>query len=218
MIWLYTGTPGSGKSVHVAKDIYWKLRKPEWVFANFEINRDFFWDKKHKKNSQKGIFIERPNWKLNARWLIDFAKAYFSKDTKGRIIEGQALLVIDECQLIFNAREWQANDRMEWTSFFTQHRKLGYNIILITQFDRLIDRQIRSLVEYEVKHRKLNNYKLLGKICGLLLGGTAFMSITYWYGARERISSEMFAGKKYYEFYDSYKMFNEEKNPKAVKG
>ena len=37
-------------------------------------------------------------------------------------------------------------------TFFSQHRKLGFNIILITQSDRMLDKQIRSLVEDEVKH------------------------------------------------------------------
>jgi len=206
MIWLYTGTPGSGKSIHAAKDIYWKLRKHDWVIANFDINSDYF--VKGNKNIQKGIFIERPNWKINAQWLIDFSRSYFKKDKRGRTIEGQALLVIDECQRLFDSRDWQAQGRREWIKFFTQHRKLGYNIILITQHDRFIDRQIRGLVEYEVLHRKLNNFKFIGKVVGRLMGGSAFIAITTWYGAREKISSEVFAGKKYYEFYDSYKMFD----------
>ena len=216
MIWLYTGTPGSGKSLHVAKDVYYKLLKKDWVFANFEINVDYFLHK--RKKEMPGTFILRPNWKLSAMWFMNFAQEFFSRDAKGRIKEGQALIVIDECQLMFNSRDWQAADRGEWTSFFTQHRKYGYNIILITQFDRLIDRQMRSLVEYEVKHRKLNNFKIIGKIVGLLMGGNAFMAISYWYGAKERISSEMFAGKKYYEFYDSYKIFSVKEKSKAVKG
>lgn len=214
MIWLYTGTPGSGKSVHVAKDIYWKLLKPDWVFANFEINFDYFYKK--GKNRQCGIFIERPNYKLNPKWFVEFSKLYFKKDKRGRIIEAQALLVIDECQLMFNSRDWQSTkDRMDWISFFTQHRKLGYNVILITQHDRLIDRQIRALVEYEVLHRKLNNFKFIGKLVGRLLGGSAFIAITTWYGAKQKVSSEVFGGKKYYEFYDSYKMFSDSAPKKA---
>ena len=71
--------------------------------------------------------------------------------------EGQTLVVIDECQIIFNCRDFGRKDRNAWVTFFAQHRKLGFNVILITQSDRMLDRQIRSLVEEEVKHRKLNN-------------------------------------------------------------
>ena len=39
MIYFYSGTPGSGKSLHCAKDIYNKLFvKKQNVIANFEIN------------------------------------------------------------------------------------------------------------------------------------------------------------------------------------
>ena len=214
MIWLYTGTPGSGKSLHIAKDVYYKLKKESWVFANFEINTDYF-IKKKKKNTMKGVFIERDNYKLSPLWLENFAVSYFKRDSKGRIAENQALLIIDEAQLIFNSRDWQATGRNDWIHFFTQHRKYGFNIIICTQFDRLIDRQIRSLVEYEIRHRKLNNFKIIGKIVALLMGGNAFIAINYWYGAKEKISSEVFSGKRYYSFYDSYKIFDVKKSKGA---
>lgn len=209
MIYFYSGTPGSGKSLHVARDIYHKLQKGQCCITNFGINFDVF--KKHVKKGKicNGTCIMLENYQLSPEFLTNYARAFFMRDGKGRIKEGQCLLVIDECQLIFNARSWQAVGRDKWCSFFTQHRKYGYNIILVSQFDRLVDRQIRSLIEYEVKHRKLNNYKILGRIVGILFGGSAFVAITNWYGAREKISSEYFgASKKYIEFYDSYKIFN----------
>lgn len=208
MIYFYSGTPGSGKSLHVAKDIYWKLHKPDCVIANFEINRDLFINKKGK-NTMKGTFIFIENYFLNPDFLMKYARAFFRRDKKGRIVEGQAFLIIDECQMMFNAREWNAVGRNHWTKFFTQHRKFGFDIILISQFDRLVDRQIRSLIEYEVKHRKLNNYKLMGKIMGLLGGGSMFVAINYWYGVREKIGTDYYTAKKrYIQFYDSYKIFN----------
>lgn len=212
MIYFYSGTPGSGKSLHVARDIYWKMCRGGCVIANFNINYDVFNKKKGKKtvSRNKGTCIQLENYMLSPEFLTMYARAFFARDKKtGRIKESQCLLVIDECQLIFNARSWQAVGRDKWCSFFTQHRKYGYNIILVSQFDRLIDRQIRSLIEYEVKHRKLNNYKILGKIMGLLMGGSSFIAITYWYGVREKIGSEIFsARKRYCQFYDSYKIFN----------
>ena len=77
----------------------------------------------------------------------------------GKPVEGQFLLVIDECQIMFNSREWNVKNRTEWCIFFQEHRKYGYNIILITQFNRLVDRQIRSLVEFEIVHRDISNFK-----------------------------------------------------------
>lgn len=217
MITFYSGTPGSGKSLHVARDIYWFLRTGGCVIANFDINRETFRirDKKDpkiiKKNINKGTFLYVPNHMLNPTLLTNYARAFFKRDSQGRIKEGQCKLIIDECQLMFNARSWNMSGREQWCSFFTQHRKFGFDIILISQFDRLVDRQIRSLIEYEVKHRKLNNFRTFGKFVGLLYGGQAFMAITYWYQIKGKdgiISKITFSGrKKYYNFYNSYKIF-----------
>ena len=209
MIELYTGTPGSGKSLHCAKEIYTRIRRGKNVIANFDINMSVF-----KKRKKLGRFIHVDNSDLNPQGLIDFALAHHRRNTNGRIIEGQTLVIIDECQILFNSRDWQAKDRMKWATFFTQHRKYGFNIILITQFDRLIDRQIRSLVEYQVIHRKASNYKTIGFFIGLLFGGNFFVAVTQWYGVREKMGSEFFVlRQKYAHLYDSYKIFGGQTEP-----
>lgn len=216
MIYFYSGTPGSGKSLHVARDIYWWMRTGGSVIANFEINRDVFLKKRKRsnkiqKNFNRGTCLYVPNGLLEPKFLTNYARAFFKRDKLGRIKEEQCLLVIDECQLMFNARSWNIAGRDLWCSFFTQHRKFGYRIILISQFDRMVDRQIRSLIEYEVVHRKMNNYKTFGKMVGLLYGGSAFMAITHWYqikGKESLVGKETFACKKRYrDFYNSYKIF-----------
>lgn len=193
MIYLYSGTPGSGKSLHVAKDILSKLNiKKQSVIANFDINFNIL-SKNH------GSFICVDNNNLNVKFLYDYAMQHHQL---GR--ENQTLLVIDECQTIFNPREFSRSDRLEWNNFFSQHRKLGYNVILITQNDRLIDRQIRCLIEYEIKHRKVNNFKL-----GVLFPFSTFACVSYWYGVKERLGVEFFIfRKKYGKLYDSYKIFD----------
>jgi hypothetical protein len=56
------------------------------------------------------------------------------------------------------------------------------------------------LFEYEVKHRKANNFKWLW-----ILPFTFFVKVTVWYGMREKISSEFFMYKKIYsKIYDSF--------------
>lgn len=203
MISLYTGTPGSGKNLHVAKEIYGRLtrKSSNVVIANFEVNRGAVKD-------LQGRFYLFSNYHINPDLLYRFAVEKHKRRADGRIIEGQTLLVIDECQILFNSRDWSMKNRMDWISFFTQHRKYGYNIILVTQFDRLIDRQIRSLVEYEVVHRNISNFKTFGFLLSLCFGGHLFIDITKWYSAREKISHEYFLClKKYYRIYDSYKIF-----------
>ena len=171
MIYLFSGTPGSGKSLHTASVIYHTLKRGLPVIANFPINLE-------RIKGRKGEFVEKDNSSLNPQFLIDYTKEFF----KGKPIkEGKLLLIIDECQLMFNAREWNVKGRSDWLSFFTQHRKYGYDVILVAQFDRMIDRQIRSLIEYEQIHRKVSNFGIKGKILSLCSGGNLFVSVKVWY-------------------------------------
>lgn len=196
MIYFYSGTPGSGKSLHVAKDIYYKLFiKKQNVIANFDINRKIY-----NKKKKKGKFIYVENSQLTPNFFYEYAKKYH---VLGK--EAQTLVVLDECQMLFNPRCWNDKYRIEWVNFFTQHRKYGFNFILISQFDRLVDRQIRSLFEYEIKHRKVNNFKL-----ARFFPISTFCAVEYWYGVKERVGSEFFFyNKKYGSLYDTFKKFEE---------
>lgn len=225
MIYFFTGKPGNGKSLHMAEIMYHALRQGKNVIANFEINESVFDGLSSKKKAKMGHFMFEPNeyW-LNSAYkhdtkrfsyldgLYNYALQFHKRNSKGQIIEGQTLLVIDECQELFNTRTWNRKDRLEWASFFRQHRKYGYEVYLISQDDKVVDKQIRAVLEYEQEHRCVNNYKAFGKFLGLLCGGKLFVCITRWYsktGKDSFIKSEWFVGKKrYYSFYDSYKIFH----------
>lgn len=208
MVFLYSGTPGSGKSLHQAKDLYdyLKWNKNHLVVANYKLNLD-------KIRKAKGSFIYLDNEQITPQKLVEIAQNHFKAHP---FYEGAIRVYIDECQLIFNAREWNIKGRSEWLSFFTQHRKLGYDIYLIAQFDRMIDRQIRSLIEYEYIHRKVGNMGKGGAIFNLLAGGGLFVSVKMWYPLHERVGAEWFKyRKKYGQIYDTYTMLD---NTPAVAG
>lgn len=202
MISLYSGTPGSGKSLHCARTIQNWSRLGYPVIGNFPVNLSRF---------KRAEYTYRPNDQLTPKFLIEYSRQRFG-DKAPR--ESSILLVIDECQLLFNAREWQHSGRAQWLSFFTQHRKLGYDIILIAQFDRMIDRQIRSLIEYEYIHRKMSNFGWQGKLLSLFFGGKTFIAVKMWYPLHERLGSELFhARKNLYRIYDSYATFDDGQKP-----
>ena len=198
LITFYSGTPGSGKSYHIAHLIIFTLRTlKKNVISTVNVDTDII--SKHGRK-KLGDFVYKNILELTPKFLYEYA---IKNHKKGK--EGQTLLIIDECQIIFNPREYQRTDRKDWILFFTKHRHLGYNIILSSQFDRLIDRQVRSLFEYEIKHRKANN---LGLLC--FLPFTFFVCIEYWYGVRIVISrSFMLYRKKVASIYDSYTMYDD---------
>lgn len=196
-VFLYSGTPGSGKSLRAAYKIINWMRSGRSVIANFPIDEGYF-----KKCKKVGTFTYLDNQSLTVPVLKTYAKQNHKP-----FREHQTLLVIDECAAMFNSRSYGRPDRMDWIFFFQQHRKLGYDVILISQSDRLIDRQIRAFVETEYKHRSIRNYKTFGWLLAMVCGGL-FVSVEYWYGTNLRCGSEFFfLNKKKAAIYDSFKIF-----------
>lgn len=203
MIDLYSGTPGSGKSLHTARIIRNRLKAGWPVITNFPIAVENI-------KGYKGSHYYVPNDKMSPELLRVFSGAYFSEN---RFAEEKILLVIDEAQIVFNAREWDAKGRKDWLSFFTQHRKYGYYVMLVAQFDRMLDRQIRSLIEYEHIHRKFSNYGIYGKIVSLFAGGKLFVDVKVWYPLKQRVGLDIFAcHRRFYSLYDTYSLFDGDTN------
>jgi hypothetical protein len=208
MIWVYYGTCGSGKSLELAQDVYIRIHNlHKNVIANFPMNRDMLYGKKtDKKGNVKykkhGIFYYVDNDFMSVKLLVNYAKK-FHKSRK----ESETLLVIDECQFFFDPRDNKRADRRVWMKFFTQHRKLGFNIIIVCPTLALIDRQILSMCDYTCRHRKVNNAGFIGHL--LLL--PTFCNTTRWNGVpgKEGIMNKHFYvfHKKYSNMYDSFKFF-----------
>lgn len=199
MIYLYSGTPGSGKSLHTARVVLNDLRRGIPVIANFDINRNYV-----RKGIENFTYIE--TFDLCPDWLIQFSKEHFH-DRK--IKEDSITLIIDEAQMLFNPREWNMKNRLDWLKFFQMHRHYGYSVILVSQSDMMLDKQIRSLIEYEEIHRKLKNYGFKGILLSIMLLSTnLFCVVKYWYPMKLKVSNEFFRlHKKYYNLYDTYNEF-----------
>lgn len=195
-IYLYSGTPGSGKSLRATYKIIQWLRFKKNVIANFPIDLDYF------KKKKIGDFQYKSNDELTVDYLIQYANEHHIKSVKA-----QTLIVIDECGCIFNCRQWENKDRQKWINFFSLHRHFNYDVILISQSDRLIDRQIRAFIESEFKHRSIKNYKLFGQVLSFLFGGL-FVAVEYWYGPNLKCGSEFFTlNRKKARVFDTMKLF-----------
>ena len=156
-IQLYTGVTGSGKSYHAVEEILNYKRRP--VIANFGLTKPRAnWDLLLPKNITPGQLI---------RIALHGHTCYQNRlDSPGRRIckctdvrwklgeEGACLLVLEEVSSVFQSREWDRNDRGDWLEFFNHHRKLGYEIILIAQYDKAIDVQIRAVIDSWTEHHK----------------------------------------------------------------
>lgn len=167
------------------------------VICNFPIDLDYFGKKKI------GRFTYVDNSELTVDFLVSYAKKYHRPNK-----EHQTTIFIDECSVMFNSRDFGRKDRMSWIVFFQQHRKLGFDVVLIAQHDRMIDRQIRAFIETEYKHRQFKSYKTFGFLLDFICGGL-FMRVEYWYGMNMKCSSQMFRyNKKKASIYNTYQIFN----------
>lgn len=204
MIVLYSGTPGSGKSLHVASDIkYWLHKKRAPVIANFDFSADSC------RPKGNGCYLQVSNSQLHP-WLLEyFSEEYRKYRGWERVPEEHILFVVDEAQLVWNSREWQARGREGWVSFFTQHRKLGYHIIMITQFQGMLDKQIRTVLEYEYMHRKVANIGMGGKVFNFVAGGQLHVCSKIYVPLKLNVGTEWFKGNRtLYKLYDSYTRFD----------
>lgn len=225
MITLYSGTPGSGKSYHIADKVATGALFGRQYICNFPTDLENFsirgifrpllrfeWSKKifqrlpysltHYKVKAPPIYMDTSA--ITVQWLIDYAQLHHSA---GR--EGQTTVVIDEAGIKFNCRGFSAKDRQEWLDFFAKHRHYGFDFILISQHDRQLDRQIRYCIEQENKHYKLSNFNWFGRLLSLLAGGTLFVVHESWYGFHgERNGTEVLRfRKKVASIYDTHYKF-----------
>lgn len=197
MISLYSGTPGSGKSLHCAQVIRNHLKFYSDVIGTFHINKECLFKKSPYNYTYINIYSLSPDF------LVSYAKTHKLK--KG--VEGSFLLVIDEAQRLFNSRTWNNKDRNDWITFFAEHRHLGFDIILVSQNDRMLDRQIRALIEYEFIHRKITQFGIKGKLLALFVGTFAY--VKNWYPLKEKIDSAFFrADKRLFNFYNTFEDFS----------
>lgn len=176
----------------------------KYVVANFPIDFDTPSGRKIARHKDKFIYL--PNEDVCVRTMLKIS-LIISK-AKG-FSEKNILWVADEAGCIWNSRQYNHHERMDWIRFFSQHRKFGYNVIMISQKDRMLDKQIRGLIETEVEHRKANNFKIVR-----YLPFPVFVMIERWYAAKnEKINSSFFFfnrnKSKLYNSYATFDMYTE---------
>ena len=171
MIEVMQGSPGSGKSASAVARAILHLRKGGVVAANFSLvdgwadvvsSKHVFSKLSRKFRYEYATSLYRRFYRVNSLSAIHKIRPREESvglyRDKGGYSEGNGLLILDECQLIFNSRKWEKN--FSWIEFATQHRKLGWNVLLIAHSIEMIDSQLRPLAEYESRFRNLQKLKL----------------------------------------------------------
>lgn len=181
MIELFTGTPGSGKSASMMIEMVHHLLDGGIVAMNFKLTKNWAedlaketsWRARHdpeycrelaKRLWRRAFYVGTAESCLQLSALMRKNEGQglerFCSKKKAKLREGMGRLFIDEAQLYFNTRNWKEN--YGFIEFFTQHRKLRWDVTMVAHSEQMIDKQIRSLIEYETAYRNLKNVKILG--------------------------------------------------------
>lgn len=204
-IHVYTGTPGSGKSLHAASDIRYELTRkyPRPIIANFDLSNDA----PVPYDAKGALYHYVPNEDMSASLICDIADRYW-RDTDRPFKEDYITLVLDECQLLFNSRLWSQRNRMEYLEFLSQSRKYGIKVVLIAQATKMIDNQFRMLIEVEHNHRRITSMGPVGYVVAAPFGQRLFLEVRYLYQANERLGMRLFRARRAdMAMYDSYARF-----------
>ncbi|MDD2710346.1 MAG: zonular occludens toxin domain-containing protein [Verrucomicrobiae bacterium] len=142
MIEVFEGRIGGGKTYSALVRIVGRLCSGGVVYTNI----DLFPEKVRQYiQAEFGLVIDENALKK----LTDEQIATFHRETPNN-----CLVVIDECHLWFNNRDWDKTSR-ELLNFLTQSRKYKNDIIFISQSAENIDKQFRRLVQFIWRFRDM---------------------------------------------------------------
>jgi len=176
MIHFICGNPGGGKSFYAVRQILFELQHTrrkivtnlELRFENLQayLSEQDWWQDGHVMSrivhlpeaSAKEFYRYRSNdpVPLVKKEGLDYEVPDFSRSAP----EG-VLYVIDEVHTLFSSREWfKTGQVVIW--YQTQHRKLGDDVILISQHPEQVDKAFRRLAQDWSYLRNLGQEKTLG--------------------------------------------------------
>lgn len=208
MIALVTGPPGSGKSYYAVRKLAQALEAGKYVATNVELAPDAA-----RRVANRNVF-RWLRWGRRRRMADLFASRTYVAEDLGELFklrlpggkEGRGVMVLDEAHTWLNSRNWGDGDREAIVKFFTRHRKLGWDIYLITQDADMLDKQVRCLFEYHVHLRNLRKARLLGVIP--FVPFNLFLGIWTWFatGSRQVVNRECYVLGWQRKLYDTHQL------------
>jgi zona occludens toxin len=223
MIVMVTGPPGNGKSYYALRKLAQALDAGKPVATNVELAPDFARTiarsnpvrRLLRRTDRAAARIERQAYVSTEP---DGLSELFALRLRGKG-EGRGVMVLDEAHGWLNARDWSGKGRGDVVRFFSQHRKLGWDVFLIVQDAEMIDRQVRSLIEYHVILRNLKRAKV--PVLGIPFAPVnMFLALWTWHGThRAVVRREVFRlawPKRLYDTHQTHHGLTGEDDPSAV--
>jgi len=189
------GKMGAGKTMFAVRYILQDLAKGRVVYSNIELN----WEACVRYHKKRGIEVPRENYRhltVEHNWHEQLAEG--------------SLVVLDEAQLTYNARDFGKTDKEErdLLTFIPQARKWGCQVWIVTQHEGNVDTQFLRQAAYYYRAYDLWHNPLIKM---LLPWPFSIISKLDSDGKTRLESFWMHRGKELYQCYDTrqkYKVFN----------
>jgi hypothetical protein len=214
-----TGAPGHGKTYGAVRKIRDALEAGKWVATNVELHDGWAvtmartnWIRRLIPGRcarmaaafEERVYTSHDLTELRRLRLPACGKCQGCRNGQRCKRESRGVAVLDEAHNWLNSRTWDADEtgqattkaeavrrRLDIVRFFSQHRKLGWDVYLITQDEANLDRQVRSLFEYHVHLKNLRRYKLFGLFP--IVPVPLFVAVTTWHdNEKSRLGVESF--------------------------
>lgn len=162
-----TGRPGAGKGLYTMKLVVEELRSTNRpIITNFPILKPKLAEYMQEEFGQTFDILTRIILLESREDLTNFYRVrkenkdgtlHFldvENDSKGKAVsydidgaqDGGVYYVLDEVHIVFGARDWQEMGRAV-LFYASQHRKLGDDVILISQVPKNVDSQFRGIAQ-----------------------------------------------------------------------
>lgn len=163
-VYVITGKLGGGKSLSAVGRLQEYVQAGKPVATNLDLDA---------AKLTRGKGLKAPLYRLPDFPTVDDLDAIGVGNASTDETKNGAV-VLDECGVLLNAREWGDKGRQAIIDWFLHSRKLGWDVYLIVQHLDLLDKQVRqALTEYHVICRRLDriNIPLVGSALRVLSFG-----------------------------------------------
>lgn len=178
------------------------LREGRRVVANFPIDPApaSFNPNGNLANASVEVIPARPSMDMITSLGFGWVKEddYWREDRSG-------LLVIDEAGGWIPARDWRGDERAQIIDFFNQHRKWGWDVILLSPLPENIDSQVRANVEVFGRARRTDRKKWFG------IKLPRFHICIFRFGTSEKgnkLETRVYRGEVEHKCFNSYARFS----------
>jgi hypothetical protein len=178
MVTHVVGRLGSGKTMWAVQKITELLMSSEIdIYTNIKF-RDY-WDYSLASHKLGGLgsfikFLLSPFYSRYAfkkflagsyvnryHYFSDISSAVERCMTLPEAKEGTRLFVWDEIHLDLNSRSWKSTS-MDMIKFFSMSRKLGFDVVIVSQLRGAVDRQMRDLADISFELKNMKHFRPFG--------------------------------------------------------